>query len=175
MLRQHLSAAIPSKGLLGIRPSRLGEDAMITKRSRMVCSAAIFAALSAMSAQAAVTYVGDAIIPGNGTDLSGLPGTILEDGVSPQNALNGFGSGLAYAGGNMFYALEDRGPNKVAYSGGTLVDNTTSYPNRYQQFQINLTPVGPLQPGGTYASYTVQATNVATTLLKNAQGTQYMG
>ena len=64
--------------------------------------------------QAAVTYIGDAIIPGNGTDLSGLDGSILEDGVSPNNALNGFGSGFTWAGGNTFYGLADRGPNKVA-------------------------------------------------------------
>ena len=82
-------------------------------------------------ASATVTYIGDAIIPGNGTDLSGLPGTILEDGVSKQNGLNGFGSGLAYAGNGLFYALADRGPNKVNYTGGGAVDNTTSYQNRY--------------------------------------------
>jgi hypothetical protein len=133
-----------------------------------------FAALSS-SALASVTYLGDAIIPGNGTDLSGLPATILEDGVSPMNALNGFGSGLAYAGGNLFYALADRGPNKVAYTGGTAVDNTTSYPNRYQQFTIDLVPVGSPQANGTNASYTLKVVNVGTTLLKNAQGVQYLG
>jgi hypothetical protein len=146
------------------------------KRSSMVRIAGLAAVISAaVSTRASVTYIGDAVIPGSGTDMSGLPPTILEDGVSPQNALNGFGSGLAYAGGNTFYALADRGPNKVAYTGGAAVDNTTSYANRYQQFQINLTPVGPLQANGTYASYTVQATNTATTLLKNSQGTQYVG
>ena len=135
----------------------------------------LLALTAASTALAAVSYVGDAIIPGNGTDLSGLPSTILEDGVSPLNALNGFGSGLAYAGGNTFYALADRGPNKVAYSGGTAVDNTTSYPNRYQQFSISFTPVGSPDGNGHYASYTVAATNTATTLLKNAQGVQYLG
>ena len=131
--------------------------------------------LSAVStARAAVTYIGDAIISGSGTDMSGLPSTVLEDGLSPQNGLNGFGSGLAYAGNGIFYALADRGPNKVAYPGGTAVDNTTSYENRYQQFSINLTPVGPLN-NGVYSSYTVQATNVGTTLLTNSQGVQYLG
>ena len=128
-----------------------------------------------VGAHAAVTYIGEAIIPGNGTDFSGLPATILEDGVSPENALNGFGSGLAYAGGNVFYALADRGPNKVLYTGGTAVDNTTSYPNRYQQFTIDVTPVGALQSNGQYPSYSVRATNIGTTLLKNAQGVQYLG
>ena len=136
----------------------------------------------AVPAQADVVYIGEAIFDGSGTDKSGLapgipgqPGTsTLEDGVSRNNALNGFGSGLAYAGNNLFYALADRGPNKVTYPGGSLVDNTTSYSNRYQQFQITLTPVGPLD-NGKYDSYTVNATNVATTLLSNAQGLQYTG
>jgi hypothetical protein len=132
-------------------------------------------ASAASPAFAGVAYIGDAIITGNGTDLSGLPPTILEDGVSPLNALNGFGSGLAYAGGNLFYALADRGPNKVLYTGGTAVDNTTSYPNRYQQFTIDLVPVGALQSNGTYASYTLKVVNVGTTLLKNSQGVQYLG
>jgi len=126
-------------------------------------------------ANAAVTYIGDAIIPGNGTDLSGLPATILEDGVSPENALNGIGSGLGYAGGNLFYCLEDRGPNKVAYTNGAAVDNTTSYPNRFQQFTITATPVGSQDINGHYASYTINATNVGTSLLKNASGAQYLG
>src|SRR5262249_9780175 len=124
---------------------------------------------AAVTSQAKVSYIGEAIIAGNDTDLSGLPGTILEDGGSPQNALNGFGSGLAYAGGNIFYALADRGPNKVVYTGGAAVDNTTSYPNRFQQFAINVTPVtSSLQSSGTYSSYNVQATNVGTILLKNS-------
>ncbi len=124
---------------------------------------------------ASVKYIGDAIITGTSTDQSGLPATILEDGVSPENALNGFGSGLAFAGGNTFYALADRGPNKVAYTGGTAVDNTTTYPNRFQQFSINFTPVGSPDGSGHYAAYTVSATNTGTTLLKNPQGTQYTG
>jgi hypothetical protein len=127
------------------------------------------------SARATVSYIGDAIISGSGTDMSSLPSTILEDGKSPENALNGFGSGLAYAGNGVFYALADRGPNKVAYAGGTAVDNTTSYPNRYQQFGISLTPVGSPDGNGHFASYTVNATNIGTTLLKNSQGVQYLG
>jgi hypothetical protein len=127
------------------------------------------------SVQAGVVFIGDAIIDGNGTDKSGLPATILEDGKSPQNGLNGFGSGLTYAGNGVFYALADRGPNKVAYAGGAAVDNTTSYANRYQQFQISLKPVGSPLPGGNYKSYSVQATNIGTTLLHNAQGVQYQG
>ena len=95
--------------------------------------------------------------------------------MSPENGLNGVGSGLAYAGINISCALADRGPNKVAYPGGTAVDNTTSYPNRYQQFSIVLTPVGFPDGNGHYATYSETATNIGTTLLKNSQGAQYLG
>lgn len=156
----------------------------ITRPAILAAGIASLLSLALVSAApAAVTYIGEAIIPGNGTDQSGLDGSILEDGVSPNNALNGFGSGFAWAGGNTFYGLGDRGPNKVAYTptaangylNGVSVDNTTSYPNRYQQFSINLTPVGSPDGNGHYASYTVNVTNVGTTLLKNAQGVQYLG
>ncbi len=100
-----------------------------SKRAAILASsfAALLHAASALAVPPAVSYIGEAIIPGNGTDFSGLPSTVIEDGKSPHNALNGFGSAFAYAGGNVFYGLSDRGPNKVAYSGGTPVDNTTSY------------------------------------------------
>jgi hypothetical protein len=47
-------------------------------------------------------------------DLSGRTDT-LENG-NPQNTLGGLGSGLAYAGGNTFLAVPDRGPNAVSYN-----------------------------------------------------------
>ncbi len=55
------------------------------------------------------------------------------------------------------------------------MDFTTSYPNRLQQFTLNLTPVGSPDASGHFASYAVNATNVGTTLLKNADGAQYLG
>jgi hypothetical protein len=137
--------------------------------------AAVALCASVLSLDAKVTYIGSTFLAGNDTDLSGLPPTILEDGVSSQNALNGIGSGLAYAGGNVFYALGDRGPNKVVYPGGAAVDNTVSYANRFQQLTIDLTPVGSRQADGTFASYTLRVTNIGTTLLKNSQGVQYIG
>ncbi|MEI9895413.1 MAG: esterase-like activity of phytase family protein [Chthoniobacter sp.] len=137
--------------------------------------ATLFIALSGAPSPAAVTYVGRAIIDGTQTDQSGLPATILQDGASRQNALNGFGSGLTYAGGNLFYLLCDRGPNKVAYAGGAPVDNTQTYDNRVQQFNLTFTPVGSLDGNGHYSSYTVGASNIGTTLLKNANGAQYVG
>jgi hypothetical protein len=127
----------------------------------------------AASAHAAptVTYIGEATFDGSGTDMSGLPSTLLEDGVSPQNGLNGFGSAIAYTGyDNRYVLLSDRGPNKVAYPGGAAVDNTTSYDNRFQIFDIDVTPNASSPTG-----YSVSAGNVGTTLLSNAQGAPYTG
>src|SRR5690348_14160959 len=145
-----------------------------TRLSTAVVAGSLIAGLASLlpsSASAAgITFIGEAVIPGTGTDLSGLPGTILEDGVSPQNGLNGFGSAIAYAGNDQYFLLADRGPNKVAYPGGAAVDNTTSYDNRYQVFNIKVTPDAASNTG-----YSVVAVNQGTTLLKNAQGVQYTG
>ena len=132
-------------------------------------------ALGAPFAQASVTFIGDAYLPGTGTDASGLGASLLEDGVSPKDGLNGFGSGLAWAGGNLFYALSDRGPNKVAYAGGTSVDNTTNYPCRFQKFEIALDTTGIARVNGTFPRLTVTATHKGTVLFKNAKGNNYTG
>jgi hypothetical protein len=66
--------------------------------------------------------------------------TPLENGV-PGNRLGGLGSGLAYAGGNVFLAVPDRGPNAKAYN--SLVDDTVSYINRFQTFSLSLAPSDP--------------------------------
>ena len=49
---------------------------------------------AAPAAQAAITYIGEAAIAGNLTDLSNLNFN-LEDGL-PANRLGAFGSGIAY-------------------------------------------------------------------------------
>jgi|GEM_PF-279800 len=132
----------------------------------------------------AVSYIGDAWITGSGIDSSGLGAGLLEDGVSPKNALNGFGSGLAYAGGNKFFALCDRGPNKVQYAGGADVDYTTSFPCRFQRFNITLTKVDSslirvdtLTSGdiGIYSQYSVVPQLTGSSLLKTLVATQYIG
>lgn len=71
---------------------------------------------------------------GTGKDLSGLTNT-LEDGL-PANILGGIGSGFAYAGGNSFIAVPDRGPNATAYN--PLVDDTTSYISRFHTLTMTL-------------------------------------
>ncbi|HTH94044.1 MAG TPA: esterase-like activity of phytase family protein [Rhodocyclaceae bacterium] len=69
-------------------------------------------------------------------DRSGLTGT-LESGVNA-NLLGGCGSALAWAGGNTFIAMPDRGPNATDYAGGAAVDNTTSYIPRINTITLKL-------------------------------------
>jgi hypothetical protein len=83
---------------------------------------------------------------GSYADLSGLVGT-LKDG-SAMNLLGGIGSGLAWAGGNTFIAMPDRGANASTYN--PLVDNTTSYIDRFRTVQMALTPVPSKIEGVTF-------------------------
>ena len=93
---------------------------------------------------------------GSYTDLSGLTG-VLENGVSA-SLLGGMGSGLAYAGDNMFIAIPDRGPNAVSYD--SLVDDTVSYIERFHTVSMSLTPN---TAGGL--PFTLTPTLTSTTLL----------
>lgn len=68
-------------------------------------------------------------------DLSVKTSGALENGVAG-NILGGLGSGLAYAGGNTFLALPDRGPNAVSYNAD--IDDTTSYIPRIQTLNLAL-------------------------------------
>lgn len=128
--------------------------------------AGLLFACAAAPANAAVTYLGNAIIDGNGSDASGQLAP-LEDG-SRANALDGFGSGIAYTGyGNRYVLLADRGPNKLGYAGSFDTDNTVSYKSRFQVFDINVVP----SAGG----YTVSPTFVTTSLLRNEAGQNFVG
>ena len=73
---------------------------------------------------------------GSFADLSGLTYK-LENGA-PANLLGGLGSGLAYASGNTFLALPDRGPNAVAFD--AAIDDTVSYINRFHTVTMELDP-----------------------------------
>lgn len=108
-------------------------------------------------AQAAPSLIALGTLSG-ATDLSSFSG-VLENGVDHQNVLGGMGSGLAWAGGNTFLALPDRGPNATAYN--PLVDNTTSYISRYQTLSLNLSQ----SFNGSSYSYSLTPTLTGTTLL----------
>jgi hypothetical protein len=102
---------------------------------------------------------------GPGVDLSGL-GYSLENGL-PQNDLGGIGSGLAYAGGNTFYAVPDRGPNALVYN--NAIDSTTSYISRFQTLNLGLTA----SAAGSALPFTLTPQLAATTLLYSATPLAY--
>lgn len=89
----------------------------------------------------------------------------LENGVSG-NILGGLGSGLAWAGGSMFVALPDRGPNATPYN--PLVDDTASYINRFQTFNFQLK-----RNAGPGLPFTLKPALLWTTLLSNATPLAY--
>jgi hypothetical protein len=94
---------------------------------------------------------------GSFADLSGLTYK-LENGV-PANSLGGFGSAIAYASGNTFLALPDRGPNAVEFD--DAIDNTASYINRFHTIEMELTP----NHSGSGLPYTLTPELKQTTLL----------
>lgn len=126
-------------------------------------ASALLGVLAIPAAHGAVVLLAQSSLPGTSTDLSGLSAP-LENGVAG-NLLGGFGSGIAYAGGNTFVAVPDRGPNAVSFN--PLVDDTVSYIDRFQTFKMTLTPSsGPL-------AFTLTPTLTATTLLSSSTPLTY--
>jgi hypothetical protein len=123
----------------------------------------LIASLS-LSSQAAPILLGIGSLSGT-ADKSGLTGT-LESGVNA-NVFGGLGSGLAYAGGNTFIALPDRGPNAQAYAGDAGVDNTTTYIPRLQTLDMQLTASNSGLP------FSITPSLTSTTLLFNATALDY--
>jgi len=99
------------------------------QKSKIILPVLLAISLLVSVANATPVLLGIGSLPGSGSDLSGLTGA-LESEVSA-NLLGGMGSGFAYAGNNTFLALPDRGPNALAYTGGSAVDNTTSFISRF--------------------------------------------
>ena len=113
------------------------------------------------------SLIATGLLSGNASDLSGLTGN-LESSIAA-NLLGGMGSGLAWAGGNTFLALPDRGPNALAYAGGAAVDNTTSYIPRFNTVTLGLTST---LVGSTY-NYALTPTVTSTTLLYSSTALNY--
>jgi hypothetical protein len=105
-------------------------------------------------------------IDGNYQDLSKRTATPLESGVAG-NILGGIGSGLAYAGANIFVAMPDRGPNATPYNEN--LDNTTSFVNRFHTLDLSLA-VNPNYNASIEGSmpYILSPQLTATTLLSNS-------
>lgn len=120
----------------------------------------LFAAGFPVAAQAGIVYLGQAAIPGNSSDTSGLGDTLVNPAnpaqTAPHNQLGGFGSAISHIGGNMFIATPDRGP----------FDGTVNFFDRSYRFEIKVNP-GTANP--------VTATLKSTTLLTNESGANLVG
>jgi hypothetical protein len=127
----------------------------------MLRTRALTAALAALlipTAHATVELIAVGGLSGHDRDLSDETAGPLENGAAG-NLLGGLGSGLAYAGGDTFLALPDRGPNAVAYN--SLVSDTASYINRFQTLRMTLAESAP----GAALPFQLTPTLTATTLL----------
>jgi len=102
---------------------------------------------------------------GEGVDLSGLTYN-LENGL-PANILGGVGSGLAYAGGNTFLAVPDRGPNATPFN--SAIDDTVSYVSRFQTLNMSLVA----GPSGSSLPFLLTPTLTQTTLLSSPTPLNY--
>lgn len=112
------------------------------------------------AAHASVDLIAIGSISGAYEDLSARTAAPLENGV-PGNRLGGLGSGLAYAGGNTFLALPDRGPNAKPYN--PSVDDTASYIVRFHTLRLSLAP----SDAGSALPFTLTPTLRKTTLLSS--------
>ncbi|HKA34342.1 MAG TPA: esterase-like activity of phytase family protein, partial [Candidatus Binatia bacterium] len=104
---------------------------------RTIAATLLAAFLFSPTAYGAPTLIAIGTISGHYQDMAVETSGPLESGV-PGNRLGGLGSGLAYAGGNTFLAVPDRGPNANPYN--PLVDDTTSYINRFHTLSLSLAP-----------------------------------
>jgi len=136
---------------------------------RITSIAAALAAGTFISTSAcAIDLIAIGKLPGTQGDYSGLSAK-LENGVRG-DLLGGLGSGLAWAGGNTFLALPDRGPNAVAWDAS--VDNTTSYVPRFHTLNLELSQQADASTG---LPFTLMPTLVRTTLLYSHKPLNYGG
>jgi hypothetical protein len=110
---------------------------MRTTRVTTLLLASLMVAQAGYAAEPVLIAIGS--ISGVYEDFATETAAPLENGIAG-NLLGGIGSGLAFAGGNLFIALPDRGPNAKAYDG--LIDDTASYINRFHTLHMTLAPSG---------------------------------
>jgi hypothetical protein len=129
-------------------------------RIRILALPLVALLLFATAVHAEPTLIAIGSISGTYEDFATETAAPLENGV-PGNRLGGIGSGLAYAGGNIFLALPDRGPNAKAYN--PAVDDTTSYITRFQTLHMSLAP----SDAGSALPFTLTPMLIDTTLLSS--------
>ena len=132
-------------------------------RPRLLAS--LVAALCAAPSAHAIDLIATGSLSGSLLDkATGAGAALLENRVAG-NLLGGLGSGLAWAGGNTFLALPDRGPNAVPWN--ATVADTTSYIPRFQTMTLALSSSAGSLP------YSLSATLNSTTLLSSATPLNY--
>jgi hypothetical protein len=97
--------------------------------------AAVAISLPAFSVHANVDLIATSSLSATYQDLSNQTAGLLENGI-PGNRLGGMGSAIAYAGGDTFLSLPDRGPNATPFDSN--LDDTVSYINRFETFNLRL-------------------------------------
>jgi hypothetical protein len=131
---------------------------------RAILTGLLLASLSATSANATVILLAKGKLT-DAADRSGLSAP-LENGL-PGDILGGLGSGLAHAGGDIFLAVPDRGPNATSYN--SAVDDTSSYISRFHTLEMTLKP----SAAGAPLPCTLTPRLVSTTLLFSATPLNY--
>jgi hypothetical protein len=134
--------------------------ARMSRITRLLAALLFIASPFTAVAQAAPDLVAVGSVSGTYEDFATETAGPLENGI-PGNRLGGIGSGLAYAGGNIFLALPDRGPNAKAYN--SAVDDTASYIPRFHTVSLSLAPSDP----GSALPFTLTPMLVDTTLLSS--------
>lgn len=127
---------------------------MIRAATLALCAATALSVAAPAAAKA--TFLAQGTL-GGAADKSGLTYS-LENGLRA-DILGGIGSGLAYAGGNTFLAIPDRGPNATPYN--SAVDDTVSYVSRFHTLTLDLAP----SAAGSPLPFTLSPTLTGTTLL----------
>ncbi|HWH84404.1 MAG TPA: esterase-like activity of phytase family protein [Burkholderiaceae bacterium] len=138
------------------------------KLPKFVCAttAALALGLCLATPASAIDLIAIGQLPGTLVDHSGQS-ALLENGARG-DLLGGIGSGLAWAGGDTFLALPDRGPNAVGWN--AAVDDTTSYIPRFHTLQLSLQ-----RNPGAGLPFTLTPTLLATTLLYSHAPLTYGG